>query len=65
MNTEKTHRLTLRLPDSQYQCLKHMKKLTGKTITEQLLSVVSLNEQEMTKRFVSQNNIRERILNVS
>jgi hypothetical protein len=64
MKTEPTHRLTLRLPDKQYQCLKHMKRLTGKTMTEQLLNVVSLNEQELTKRLVSQNNIRERIMNV-
>ena len=63
MTKDKT-RLTLVMPSDLRTSLGRIKKLTGRSITEQLIEGAWMAEKEVIKRVDAQHHLRQRVMNV-
>ena len=62
MNEER-HPFTLRLPPDLFASLTHIKKITGQSITSQLLETAIQREGEFEKRLIHQRQVRTNVMN--
>ena len=62
-NDDKT-RLTLVMPSDLRTSLGRIKKLTGKSLTDQLIEGAWMAEKEFMKKVDAQHHLRQRVMNV-
>ena len=62
MNQER-HPLTLRLPPDLFASLTRIKKITGQSITSQMIETAMQREREFEKRLTNQTEVRNRVMN--
>ena len=61
MNGDKT-RLTLVIPTDLRKSLGHIKEITGRSITDQLIEGGWMSEREFVKKLDHQHQIRQRVM---
>jgi hypothetical protein len=62
MNQER-HPLTLRLPPDLFASLTRIKKITGQSITSQLIETAMQREVEFDRRLTNQTKVRNNVMN--
>ena len=62
MNQER-HPLTLRLPKDLFASLTRIKKITGQSITSQMIETAMQREVDFEKRLTNQTEVRNRVMN--
>jgi len=60
---DKKHSFTLRLPPDLFASLTHIKKITGQSITSQLLETAMQREVEFDRRLTHQRQVRNNVMN--